>query len=148
MSGSIFDIIVPTGDTKRRLDPERSSPKSEAAQFALMATQFQNRIAELEQRNMQLSAKVSGGGAGTPTAAPDSWGGRRDYTKLTLAIGRRIRASREALMESQADFAARIGVTRGYLSDLERGTREMSLEVFARLCDMAVLQPTDIMICL
>jgi transcriptional regulator with XRE-family HTH domain len=39
------------------------------------------------------------------------------------ALGRRIRELR-GFDVTQAEFAARIGVTQGYLSDLERGEKE------------------------
>ena len=49
---------------------------------------------------------------------------KRTASQLDLhALGRRIRELRGFDMK-QAEFAARIGVTQGYLSELERGEKE------------------------
>lgn len=52
-------------------------------------------------------------------------------TKLTANIGKRLAAIRGE--SSQEAFAARLGISRGYLSDLERGTREVSLTTLAKI---------------
>ncbi len=59
---------------------------------------------------------------------------RKDSNKLTKRIGVRLMNLRLWRGETQADFANRLGITRGYLSDLERGQREMSVELLARVC--------------
>jgi transcriptional regulator with XRE-family HTH domain len=59
---------------------------------------------------------------------------RNDNTMLTNRVGKRLAAHRSKKNLSQEAFAARVGITRGYLSDLERGTREMSLETLAKVC--------------
>lgn len=56
---------------------------------------------------------------------------RNDTTKLTKRIGKRLLSARG--YESQEEFAARIGVSRGYLSDLEHGKRELSVATLARV---------------
>ena len=57
---------------------------------------------------------------------------RQDTTKLTHRIGRRIVNLRGD--QTQEEFARQVGISRGYLSDIERGVREMSLETLARIC--------------
>lgn len=50
------------------------------------------------------------------------------------ALGRRIRALRGFEM-TQAEFAARIGVTQGYLSELERGEKEPGASVLLAISE-------------
>ena len=50
------------------------------------------------------------------------------------AFGRRIRERRGFEM-TQADFAARIGVTQGYLSELERGEKEPGASVLLAISE-------------
>jgi len=52
-------------------------------------------------------------------------------TELTKKLGKRIHAMRTKKGLSQEAFAEQLGITRGYLSDLERGAREMSLATLA-----------------
>ena len=62
---------------------------------------------------------------------------RQDTTRLTKRLGKRLVYARGT--ESQDAFAARLGITRGYLSDLERGVREMSLATLAKVCKVTGL---------
>lgn len=66
---------------------------------------------------------------------------RSDRTKLTKAVGKRIVEHREKLGLSQDDFADKVGISRGYLSDLERGVREMSLETLTVVCKKSGISP-------
>jgi transcriptional regulator with XRE-family HTH domain len=54
--------------------------------------------------------------------------------KTLKKIGKRISAIRTDAGLSQEKFAAHIGVSRGYLSDIERGAREMSLQTAQAVC--------------
>jgi transcriptional regulator with XRE-family HTH domain len=58
---------------------------------------------------------------------------RSDSTKLTRTIGKRIAKIRAHDELSQSEFAEVAGISRGYLSDIERGAREMSVEVLDRV---------------
>lgn len=57
--------------------------------------------------------------------------------KLTKAIGKRLRAARTITGLSQAEFAQRANITRGYLSDIERGAKEMRVSTFRRVAKVA-----------
>jgi len=48
------------------------------------------------------------------------------------AVGRRIRELRGFDL-TQKEFACRIGVSQGYLSDIERGEKEIGAEVLLRI---------------
>jgi transcriptional regulator with XRE-family HTH domain len=56
---------------------------------------------------------------------------RKDNSSLTKTVGKRLTALRTSKKMSQEEFAKRVGISRGYLSDLERGVREMSLATLA-----------------
>jgi transcriptional regulator with XRE-family HTH domain len=54
---------------------------------------------------------------------------------LLVAVGKRIRALREARGLTQVDFAVDLDVNRGHLSDIELGKREpglITLQIIAR----------------
>jgi transcriptional regulator with XRE-family HTH domain len=70
---------------------------------------------------------------------------RSDRTKLTKLIGKRLSEHREKLGLSQSDFADKVGISRGYLSDLERGVREMSLETLTLLCRKGGTSPDNLL---
>jgi len=46
---------------------------------------------------------------------------------VLVKLGKRIRALRKQKGWTQADMAAHLGLSRGHLSDLERGKREIGL---------------------
>jgi transcriptional regulator with XRE-family HTH domain len=52
---------------------------------------------------------------------------------LQRAIGRNLRQLRRELGLSQEGLAERLGYSRGYVSDLELGKRNLSLRSFERL---------------
>lgn len=68
---------------------------------------------------------------------------RNDTSKLTKRLGKRLAAIRGR--QSQEAFAERLGITRGYLSDLERGAREMSLATFATICKVTRTSPAKLL---
>jgi len=53
--------------------------------------------------------------------------------ELLTTIGSRLRGARESLGLSQEAVAARAGLNTSYLSQIERGRKTPSLEVFVRL---------------
>jgi transcriptional regulator with XRE-family HTH domain len=60
-----------------------------------------------------------------------------DHT-LLVQLGRRIRTLRKRKGLTQTDMAVHLGISRGHLSDLERGKREagiITLQVIARGLD-------------
>lgn len=59
--------------------------------------------------------------------------------KLAKTIGTNIRFAREERGLSQEAFAKRAGVSRGFLSDIERGARAVSVETLLRVCKAAKL---------
>lgn len=52
-----------------------------------------------------------------------------------VRVGRRVRKMRG--LRSQATFAKKIGISRGFLSEIENGSREMSLKTFFKFCHHA-----------
>lgn len=75
--------------------------------------------------------------------------GKTDYNK----IGQRIRQVRKAKGWSQGTLAQKYGISMSFLGHIERGTRVMSLDTFAGICQAlevkadellwGILQPTE-----
>ncbi len=57
--------------------------------------------------------------------------GELDYTRM----GMRIRQVRKAKGWSQDELARKCGISMSFLGHIERGTRIMSLETFASICE-------------
>jgi transcriptional regulator with XRE-family HTH domain len=55
-----------------------------------------------------------------------------------------IEARKNAAL-TQEELAFRAGIERSYVSDLERGKKTPSLEVFVRICRALDLKPSDVM---
>jgi transcriptional regulator with XRE-family HTH domain len=70
---------------------------------------------------------------------------RKDLTSLTKLMGKKLADHREQKGMSQEDFAKKIGISRGYLSDLERGVREMSLETLNEICKKTATTPNKLL---
>jgi transcriptional regulator with XRE-family HTH domain len=68
---------------------------------------------------------------------------------LQRAVGRSLRAYREAKGLSQEAFADVLGVHRTYMGGIERGERNLTLKSLERIADklgldpLALLQPAD-----
>lgn len=60
-------------------------------------------------------------------------------------FGEELRKAREEAGVTQQVLAARAGVTREFVSHLERGTREPSLAVFIRLCESLKVDPPQML---
>jgi len=55
--------------------------------------------------------------------------------KLQVSLGLAIRRRREALKLSQDDFADTISMHRSYYSAIERGEKNLTLQVLSRVAD-------------
>ena len=63
---------------------------------------------------------------------------RKDNSSLTKTVGKRLTALRTSKKMSQEEFAKRVGISRGYLSDLERGDREIAVAGLGVVCRVGV----------
>jgi transcriptional regulator with XRE-family HTH domain len=59
----------------------------------------------------------------------------KNMKSYLLKFGQAVRKTREAAGLSQEELAHRSGLHRTYVSDVERGTRNLSLWTVKRLCD-------------
>lgn len=65
--------------------------------------------------------------------------------QLNEQIGCCIAKFRKRHRMTQEDFAYDIGLTRGFLSDIERGTRSISVETLARICGRTGMTPNKLL---
>lgn len=59
-------------------------------------------------------------------------------------VGARVRAARKAADMTQAQLAARVGVTRGAISRLEAGGRDTTVTRLAAICEVLDLDLIDL----
>ncbi len=64
---------------------------------------------------------------------------------IRVRFGVAVRMQRDELNISQEDFAERAGLHRTYISDLERGKRNVSLENIEKLAKALDLSMSDLM---
>lgn len=64
---------------------------------------------------------------------------------LNKRIGKKLKRYRTNGGRTQEQFAARIGITRGFLSDIERGEKSISVETLARICKRTGLKPAALL---
>jgi len=64
---------------------------------------------------------------------------------IRIRFGKAVRKSREELQISQEDFVELAGLHRTYISDLERGKRNISLENIERLAKALNLSISELM---
>lgn len=57
----------------------------------------------------------------------------KNVSRFSKRLGQKVRKIRLEREESQEVFAKSAGITRGFLSDIERGTREVSIDTAVRL---------------
>lgn len=62
---------------------------------------------------------------------------------IEAEIGARIRELRLSLGESQEAFALRIGMSRSYFAEVERGRRNASMDTLARIFRGLGVSPRD-----
>lgn len=53
---------------------------------------------------------------------------------LNTRIGKKLKTYRTNGGRTQEEFAKRLGITRGFLSDIERGEKAISVETLVRVC--------------
>ncbi|BBH16800.1 hypothetical protein Back2_10870 [Nocardioides baekrokdamisoli] len=70
---------------------------------------------------------------------------RPPLTDYRVAFGQSLRAAREAVGISQEALAHDIGMSRRYLSGIERGEANPTLDQIARLADGLNLEPSALL---
>ena len=63
---------------------------------------------------------------------------------LSARVGERLRTWRSMANVTITDASARLGVTKGYLSILERGERPVSLQMVSRISGVTGIPPEDL----
>jgi ribosome-binding protein aMBF1 (putative translation factor) len=101
-----------------RITRDRHLTPEEAAKYAAIRE-------EIGREKPEINARIRKRLAAKRKAEANQSGDR--------TLGRRIRAAREALGESQVSLAASAGISQGYLSQLEADEREPTLSMGARL---------------
>ena len=66
-------------------------------------------------------------------------------TSLRMVFAENLRAKRLALQLSQEELAALCGLHRTYISDIERGTRNLSIDNVERIAEAMKVEPADLM---
>ena len=66
-------------------------------------------------------------------------------TNLRMVFAENLRAKRLALKLSQEELAALCGLHRTYISDIERGTRNLSIDNVERIAEALKVEPADLM---
>ena len=66
-------------------------------------------------------------------------------TSLRMVFAENLRAKRLALQLSQEELAALCGLHRTYISDIERGTRNLSIDNVERIAEALKVEPADLM---
>jgi len=69
----------------------------------------------------------------------------RPSEDIRIRLGKAVRKRRNELKISQEDFAELAGLHRTYISDLERGTRNISLENIEKLAKALDLSISELM---
>jgi XRE family aerobic/anaerobic benzoate catabolism transcriptional regulator len=70
--------------------------------------------------------------------------GRTDVELLQKTLGARIRAGRQARELTLAQFAERVGLSRRFLTDLELGRANVSLQGLAKVADALAITPASL----
>ena len=72
--------------------------------------------------------------------------GRKGTPDIRERFGSAVRDRREALGLTQEEFAERAGLHRTYLSDVERGTRNLSLVNIERVATALTLKLSELFV--
>lgn len=64
---------------------------------------------------------------------------------LNRTLGENLRLLRHARGRSQQEFAHDLGYDRTYLSSVERGERNLTLDTVAKLADQLGVEPLDLL---
>lgn len=65
--------------------------------------------------------------------------------KLQSVVGENLRAYRQARGINQEDLAYRLGLHRTYMSDIERGKRNLSLQTIEQFAELLDLEPLSLL---
>jgi transcriptional regulator with XRE-family HTH domain len=84
-------------------------------------------------------------GGGGDVAHLDPTGRRRPRPLLRTLIGEVLRRNRLGQRRTLADVARRAGVSVPYLSEVERGRKEVSSELLAAVCDALRIDLSDLL---
>ena len=66
-------------------------------------------------------------------------------TEYQQLFGNRVRELRKARELSQVELAAKVGIDRSYMGFLERGERNPSLEVIAKIAEALGVEPDTLL---
>ena len=66
-------------------------------------------------------------------------------TKYQQLFGRRVRVLRKSLGLSQLELADKVGIDRSYMGFIERGERNVSLEVIAKIAEALDTTPDELL---
>lgn len=66
-------------------------------------------------------------------------------TEYQQVFGKRVRELRKERGLSQIELAAKVGIDRSYMGFLERGERNPSLEVIAKIADALNVTPDELL---
>jgi len=66
-------------------------------------------------------------------------------TKYQQLFGRHVRELRKTLGLSQLELAEKVGIDRSYMGFIERGERNVSLEVIAKIADALDTTPEELL---
>jgi len=82
----------------------------------------------------------------SPHPADSGGGGRRSRTLLRFVLGDALRRARLEQGRTLADVAVTARISMPYLSEVERGRKEVSSEVLAALCDALGIDLADLLV--
>lgn len=64
---------------------------------------------------------------------------------ITKIVGENVRRAREAIGVSQEELGDRAGIDRTYVSGVERGVRNPTVKVLARLAEALAVPPASLL---
>ena len=64
---------------------------------------------------------------------------------VRVRLGYKIRTLREAKGFSQDDLACRVGINRSYLSGIENGKRNLTIDILTRLADVLEISLSELL---
>lgn len=67
----------------------------------------------------------------------------RDYRKI---LGRNVREARKAVGLSQEELGMEVEIDRTYISGIERGVRNPSLDVIVKIADRLGVSPSELLV--
>lgn len=64
--------------------------------------------------------------------------------KQRIRLGNKLYLGRSDLLMTQEEVARRVRISRGFLSDIERGARSIAVDTLVRLCKTLELDMTEV----